>query len=62
LWANAEDKNAWVYLTDEGWQKISNANDDGFINSLRQLSAAKAANSNVDVHVEANLIDTIYVF
>jgi len=43
-------------------KKISNNNDDGFIDSVRQLSAAKAANANVDVHVEANLIDTIYVF
>jgi len=62
LWANSEERNAWVYLSDEGWQKISNNNDDGFIDSVRQLSAAKAANANVDVHVEANLIDTIYVF
>ncbi len=55
-------KNAWAYLSDEGWQKISNNNDDGFINSVRQLTAAKAANANVDVHVDNGLIDTIYVF
>ncbi|MFL5809861.1 MAG: C1 family peptidase [Flavisolibacter sp.] len=62
LWANTDERNAWVYLTDEGWQKISSNNEDGFINSLRQLSAAKATNANVDVHVDANQIDTIYVF
>lgn len=63
LWANNEEKNAWAYLSDEGWQKISNNNDDGFINTLRQLSAAKAVNAAVDVHIEDhNMIDTVYVF
>jgi len=62
LWANSEERNAWVYLQDEGWQKISNNNSNGFYNSVRQLSAAKAANANVDVHIDANMIDTIYVF
>lgn len=62
LWANAQERNAWAYLSGEGWQKINNNNDDGFINSVRQLTAAKAANANVDVHVDNGLIDTIYVF
>lgn len=62
LWANGEEKNAWAYLSDEGWQKISNNNDDGFVNSVRQLTAAKSASANVDVHVENGLITAIYVF
>ena len=62
LWANGEERNAWAYLSDEGWQKISNNNDDGFINSVRQLTAAKATNANVDVYVENGLINSIYVF
>jgi hypothetical protein len=62
LWANGEERNAWAYLSDEGWQKISNNNDDGFINAVRQLCAAKATNANVDVHVENGSINTIYVF
>ncbi|MDE3250453.1 MAG: peptidase C1, partial [Bacteroidota bacterium] len=62
MWTIAEERNAWAYLSVDGWKKISNNNDDGFINSVRQLSAAKASNANVDVHVENGMIDTIYVF
>jgi C1A family cysteine protease len=62
MWTIAEERNAWAYLSVDGWKKISNNNDDGFINSVRQLSAAKACNANVDVHVENGMIDSIYVF
>lgn len=62
LWAKNEERNAWVYLSDEGWKKISSNNDDGFINTLTQLATAKEANSNVNVYVDNGLITTAYVF
>jgi C1A family cysteine protease len=62
LWTINQERNAWVYLSDEGWQKISNNNDDAFINMLTQLAAAKAVNANVDVYVDNGLITIIYVF
>ncbi len=62
LWAINEAKNAWVYISGEGWKKISNNNDDGFLNLLRQLSAAKATNANVDVYLDNGSITIAYVF
>jgi C1A family cysteine protease len=62
LWTINQERNAWVYLSDEGWKKISNSNDDAFINTLTQLAAAKAAGSNVDVYVDNGLITVVYVF
>ena len=62
LWAKNEERNAWAYLSDEGWKKISSNNDDGFINTLTQLSTAKATNANVNVYVDNGLITSAYVF
>lgn len=62
LWAKNEERNAWVYLTDEGWKKLSNNNDDGFINMLTQLSAAKLAGAAVNVYLDNGMITTAYTF
>jgi hypothetical protein len=62
LWTINGERNAWAYLSDEGWKKISPNNDNGFINTLTQLAAAKAANANVDVYVDNGLITVAYVF
>ncbi len=62
MWANESERNAWAYLSDTGWKKISNANDDGFINSVSQLASAKTNNSNVNVYLDKDEITTLYVF
>ena len=62
LWAINEERNAWVYLSDIGWRKISNNNDDGFINTLTQLAVAKAVGATVNVYLEASMITIAYVF
>lgn len=62
LYASNNDRNGWVYLSDIGWRKISNNNDDGFINIFTQLAAAKAVNATVNVYLEASMITTVYVF
>ena len=60
LWANAANKNAFVYLTGEGWKKISNKNDTNFYLMLTQLAAAKGANKSVRVYVKNGKIFEIY--
>jgi hypothetical protein len=62
VWTINQDRNAWVYLSDEGWKRISGGNDDAFINTLTQLAAAKAVNANVDVYVDNGIITVVYVF
>lgn len=62
LWTINQERNAFVYLSDEGWKKISPSNDDAFINTLTQLAAAKAANANVDVYLDNGIITITYVF
>lgn len=62
IWTINQERNAWVYLSDTGWKRISNSNDDAFLNILNQLAAAKAANANVNVYVENGLITVVYVF
>ena len=62
LWAHKNNRNAHVYLSDIGWKKISNANDDGFINTVSQLASAKTNNSNVNVYLDKDEITTLYVF
>jgi C1A family cysteine protease len=62
LFVTNHERNGWAYISDFGWKKISNNNDDGFINTLNQLASAKAVNANVDVYVDNGQITTAYVF
>jgi C1A family cysteine protease len=62
MWGNNENRNAWAYISDFGWKKISPNNDDGFINTAIQLTAAKAAGATVNVYLEGGVISTVYVF
>jgi C1A family cysteine protease len=62
FWANNENRNAWVYISDFGWKKISPNNDNGFINILTELVAAKTVGATVNVYIENGLVQTVYVF
>jgi C1A family cysteine protease len=62
LFVTNHERNGWAYISDFGWKKISNNNDDGFINTLNDLSTAKAVNANVDIYVDNGQITTAYVF
>ena len=62
FWANSDNRNAWVYLSDVGWKKISPNNDNGFINILTELVAAKTSGATVNVYIENGLLQTLYVF
>ena len=63
LWANNENRNAWAYISDIGWKKISNNNDIGFTNLLTDLATAKTVGSTVNLTIdETEMISVLYVF
>jgi C1A family cysteine protease len=60
LWAIDQDFNAWAYLSDYGWKKLSNNTDNIFYDMLSQIMAAKASGHAVNVHLTNGVIDQIY--
>lgn len=60
LWTINEDRNAWVYLENTGWKRISNDNDNVFVNLLNQLSSAKTNNRPISVYLNNGLITQVY--
>lgn len=62
LWANSDERNAWAYLSDLGWRKISPNNDGGFLHTLTQLSSAKLSGASINVHIVDGVIETLYAF
>jgi C1A family cysteine protease len=60
VWSNTAAKNAWVYISGEGWKRISNATETSTTNMLAQLLAAKGAARNVSLRIENGLIVEIY--
>ncbi len=62
LWANSSERNAWAYLGNEGWKRVTASNDTNFYLILTQLAAAKSAKKNVSVFIDLNnMITEIYV-
>jgi C1A family cysteine protease len=62
LWTIDQDRNAWVYLDGNiGWRRIAFDNDNIFIDTLNQLSAAKLAKRPVNVYEEQGVIKQTYV-
>lgn len=61
LWANSAARNAWAYIGNDGWRRISDSNDTNFYLLLTQLAAAKSARRNVSVYINsANQITEVY--
>ena len=52
LWANEEESNAWVWLSDGGWRKLDDRNRDACTNLLALAAQAKTQNALVSVHEE----------
>lgn len=61
LWAVNQNRNAWVYIQNLGWRKISPDNDNIFFDMLAQLIAAKAASRPVNFYEVNSVIKQIYV-
>jgi len=62
LWTIDQDRNAWVFVADIGWKKISHENDNIFFDMLTQLISAKAGNRPVNYYEEQGMIKQVYVF
>jgi C1A family cysteine protease len=60
LWANSSTRNAYVYLSGEGWKKISDKNDTNFYIMLTYLATAKGMNRNVTVKIDKGEICEVY--
>jgi hypothetical protein len=52
LWCNEEESNAWVWLSDAGWRKLDDRNNDACTNLLAIAALAKSRNADVMVHEE----------
>ena len=61
LWTIDQDLNAWAYVDGEGWKKISNDNDNIFLDMLSQLISAKASGKTVSLYIENSVVKQIYV-
>jgi len=66
LWTNNEDKNAYVYVQDIGWRRISILNDAQFLSMWAICIAAYSGNRFVnfsEIGVEGFIFITeIYMF
>jgi hypothetical protein len=52
LWANEQQSNAWAFLSDAGWRKLDDANDDACTNLLVLAAQAKSESATVKVREE----------
>ncbi len=62
LWVNQSNRNARAYISGEGWKKISNRDENGFLNLVAQLTTAKAGNRNCKLYINNGEITTAYVW
>lgn len=62
LWTNNNDRNAWVYVQNVGWRKLSPSNDNVVFDMLTQLMEAKTNKRRVDFYQEDGVIKQVYVF
>ncbi|SDC85581.1 C1 family peptidase [Niabella drilacis] len=60
LWSNDAPNNAWAFIQNFGWRKISNASDNIHLNLLTQCISAKNRGTAVSIHLTNGLIDEIY--
>jgi C1A family cysteine protease len=61
LYTINQDRNAWAYITDLGWRRVSFENDNIFFDMLSQLTSAKAGSRRVDIRQENGVIKELYV-
>jgi len=60
LWSNDAANNAWAFIDNFGWRKISNKNDNIHLNLLIQCISAKNRDQSVSIHLTDGMIDEIY--
>jgi M6 family metalloprotease-like protein len=62
LWMINQERNAAAYVDGLGWRKIAAESDSVFLGMLALLSAAKERKFPVNLRLENNVIQEIYVF
>lgn len=62
LWMINQERNAAAYVEGLGWRKIASESDSVFLGMLTLLSAAKERKFPVDLRLENDVIQEIYVF
>jgi hypothetical protein len=62
LWMINQERNAAAYVDGLGWRKIAPESDSVFLGMLALLSAAKERKFPVNLRLENNVIQEIYVF
>lgn len=63
LWSIAQDKNAWVYVNNDGWVKLSPASEPGIMAMTLLCASARQTGSPFNYRKEAdNTIHEIYVW
>ena len=63
LWTIDQDRNAWAYLDGNiGWRRVAFDNDNIFVDTLAQLSAAKLNHRPVNVYEDQGVIKQTYVW
>lgn len=60
LWSNDVANNAWAFIENFGWRKISPVSDNVHLNLLTQCISAKNRGQAVSIHLTDGLIDQIY--
>lgn len=62
LWTNTSQRNAYAYLSSNGWMKVNNDSGNASHHAMTlELVGAKQANRNVRARVEGNEIKELYV-
>ena len=61
LWSIDQDRNAWVYVNNDGWKKIAYDNDNIFYDILNQLVSAKASAKTASLNISSGVITQVYV-
>lgn len=62
VWANDQERNAFIYLVGVGWRKLKADTDSAFLAMLSQCLAAKTGNRPVNANETGGLIAEVYVF
>jgi hypothetical protein len=63
LWSINQDRNSWVYVTNAGWQKLSNASESGIVAMTMLGAHIKQTQTIFNYRTEADgMIHEIYAW
>ncbi len=63
LWSITEDKNAWVFVNNVGWIRLSNASESGIMSLMALSASAKETGTTFSYRQESDgMVHEIYVW